>query len=446
MRVTVIGTGYVGLVSGVCLAHLGHHVTCVDLDKERVSTINKGNTPIAEPGLEDLLRAGLQNGRFSATTDLRSSIQTSNITMIAVGTPFGDGRIDLSFVLRAARDLGSALRETRDYHVAVIKSTVVPTTTESVVADAIAESSGKNIGVEIGLATNPEFLQEGFAVDNFLDPDRVVIGGVDERSTTMVADLYASFDCPIVLTTPSNAEMIKYTSNALLATLISFSNEIAGVCETIPGLDVETVMEGLHLDRRLSPLVNDQRIRPGILSYLKAGYGFGGSCLPKDVQALQSFAASHGVAAPLLAAVMSINESRAKTLVARARGIVGDLADRRIAVLGVAFKPGTDDTRDSPALRVIEELLDLKAHVHVFDPLAKVGPEYDGRVSTAESIEEAMTGASAAFLTTAWPEFVSADWRQLILLMQDAVIVDGRNALRNISWPADVRYLPIGRC
>lgn len=444
MRVTVIGTGYVGLVSGVCLAHVGHQVTCVDLDVKRVSAINSGETPIAEPRLAELLRAAILNGRFSATTDLRGAVTSGELTMIAVGTPFGEGRIDLRFVLQAARDVGSALRGTSDYHVVVMKSTVVPTTTETDVAAAIAESSGKTIGSEIGLATNPEFLQEGFAVDNFLDPDRIVIGGIDERSTSAVARLYESFDVPIVLTTPRNAELIKYASNALLATLISFSNELAGLCETIPGLDIETVMDGLHLDRRLSPIVDGERIRPGILSYLRAGYGFGGSCLPKDVQALRSFAASHQVAAPLLASVMSINESRAKSLVTRARDVIGEISGRKIAILGIAFKPGTDDTRDSPALRVIGELVRAEARVQVFDPLASLDPQISENVSAARSMEEALTDASGVFVTTAWPEFVSADWRQLVLKMRKAVIVDGRNSLRHISWPAGVQYLSIG--
>jgi UDPglucose 6-dehydrogenase/GDP-mannose 6-dehydrogenase len=438
MRVVVVGTGYVGLVTGVCLAKIGHSVTCVDVQAERVAQIGRGESPIHEPGLRELLQEQIANGSFRATTDLAGAVHGSEMTMIAVGTPFGEGQIDLSFVVRAAEEIGAALRPTSGYHVVVVKSTVVPTTTDTVVAAALQRASGKEIGAQIGLTTNPEFLQEGCAIENFLNPDRIVIGGYDERSLNAVAGLYATFGCPIVKTTLRNAELIKYASNALLATMISFSNELASLCEAVPGLDIETVMDGLHLDRRLTPAEN---VRLGILSYLRAGSGFGGSCLPKDVKALEAFAVANAVPTPLLHAVMDVNERRAKQLIVRTRAAVGDLTDRKIAVLGVAFKPGTDDTRDSPALRVIEELRDARADVRVYDPVATA----PAGVTCASSLVDAVRGASAVVIATAWPEFIHADWPRLLELMETPIVIDGRNALRAAHWPAGTRYISVGR-
>jgi UDPglucose 6-dehydrogenase/GDP-mannose 6-dehydrogenase len=443
MNVAVVGSGYVGLVTGVCLAKLGHSVICVDVNAERIAQISSGESPIVEPGLRELLQEQLQNGRFHVTTDLTTAVRSSALTMIAVGTPFGGEEIDLRYVIQASEDIGATLKEMREYHVVVVKSTVVPTTTDTIVAPALARASGKAIGEELGLAMNPEFLQEGSAVANFLDPDRIVIGGWDEQSAARVAELYAPFSCPIVTTSLRNAELIKYASNALLATMISFSNELASLCETLPGLDIEAIMDGLHLDRRLTPMHNGAPVRPGILSYLRAGSGFGGSCLPKDVRALEAFASSKGVSTSMLHAVMDVNGRRPKVLVDRLRALLGNLDGCKIAVLGVAFKPGTDDTRDSPALKLIDELLASGADVHVFDPVAAAPA--DRRVTSAGSLCEVVRNATAAVLATAWPEFVSADWPALLSQMARPMIVDGRNALRHVQWPAGTQYICVGR-
>src|SRR5690349_5522245 len=286
MRVAVIGTGYVGLVTGGCLADTGHDVTCVDAMPERVNAVNQCRPAFHEPGLPELLQRVVGNRKLHATDDVVSSVKNSEITILAVGTPCRDGDIDLSFIKAASESIGHGVREAGGYHVVVVKSTVVPGTTDTVVGKIVERVSGKKLG-DFGLCMNPEFLREGTAVDDFKDPDRIVIGQSDERAGQMLAKIYDSFDCPKIFTTLQNAEMTKYTSNALLATLISFSNEIATLCEATPGTDVEQVMDGLHLDRRLNCTVGGKRYSPSILSYLRAGCGFGGSCLPKDIAALQ---------------------------------------------------------------------------------------------------------------------------------------------------------------
>ncbi len=451
MRVAIVGSGYVGLTAAAGLASLGHEVRCVDVVPERVAAIGRGETPFYEPGLGDLLAAALARGNLVATTNLVDAVARSEITMITVGTPQGPSGIDLSFVEAAARGIGRALRDAPGYHVIVVKSTVVPGTTDSVVRPAIERESGREAG-EFGLCVNPEFLREGHAVADFLDPDRLVVGQWDQRSGEAMAQLYRAFDCPTVFTTLRNAEMIKYASNTFLATLVSFSNEIAALCEATPGADVQTVLRGLHLDRRLSPVVNGRRITPGILSYLWAGCGFGGSCLPKDVNALRAWARERLVDVPILDAVMTVNEQRPRTLVNLTEKAVGSLDGASIAVLGLAFKPGSDDVRKSPAFPVIRELRKRRATVRVFDPLLTAGPlspelveALGPGVEPCATGTETLRGADAAVLVTGWPEFAAWDWTEQGRLMRRAIVVDGRNALVDVRWPDWARYVPVGR-
>src|SRR5262249_31623239 len=311
MRVAIVGTGYVGLVTGTCLASLGHTVTCVDSDRARVDATARGGPPFQEPGLPELLRRALAEGRLSVTSVLDRAIAESDVSILAVGTPAREERIDLGAVTTAAGEIGRALRDVRHYHVVVVKSTVVPGTTDTVLREVLESASGRRVGA-FGLCMNPEFLREGSAVADFMNPDRIVIGACDARSAEAVGQLYERFTCPKLVTTPRNAEMIKYTANALLALLVSFSNELAGLCEAIPGLDESRVMAGVHLDRRLTPAGDGA---PEILTYLRAGIGFGGSCLPKDVDALRSFGAEQGVEMPLLDAVARVNRERPRRVV-----------------------------------------------------------------------------------------------------------------------------------
>jgi UDPglucose 6-dehydrogenase/GDP-mannose 6-dehydrogenase len=446
MHVTVVGTGYVGLVTGTCLASVGHQVRCVEILPDRVAAINRGEPGIHEPNLEHLLEEVLGGGRLRATTDLAGAVTASEVTLVAVGTPFVGEASDLSQVAAAAAEIGRALRGLRRYHVVAVKSTVLPGTTDTLVRTTLEMASGKGAG-EFGLCMNPEFLREGSAVDDFMDPDRIIVGQWDERSGRALAELYEPFDCPKTFTTLRNAELIKYAANALLATLISFSNEMAGLCESTPGTDVEVVMEGLHLDRRLSPVVANRRISPGILSYLKAGCGFGGSCLIKDVNALRAYARGRGATSHVLDAVMAVNSVRPAHLVGMVEEALGSLRDARVAVLGLAFKPGTGDVRDSPSLRIIEQLRTKGASVRVYDPVVykSATAALKQQLTFGSSPGEVLCDADAAVVATAWPEFSSWDWRTLCQVMRNKIIVDGRNALGLVVWPEGVTYLAVGR-
>ena len=440
MRIAVIGTGYVGLVTGTCLAHLDHDVTCVDSMPERVDAVNQGLPPFCEPELAELLREGIQAGRLRACADVAGTVAASDITILAVGTPSRGGEIDLSYLSAAAEEIGKGLRDAVGYPVVVVKSTVVPGTTDTMVRGILERVSGRRAG-SFGLCMNPEFLREGSAVADFMDPDRIVIGQWDDASGRALARVYCAFDCPKILTSLRNAEMIKYASNALLATLVSFSNEFASLCEATPGTDVEEVLNGLHLDRRLSPMHQGKRVTPGILDYLRAGCGFGGSCLPKDVSALRHFADKQGVTLRLLDAVSAVNSGRPAQLVALAEHAMGTLRGATVAVLGLAFKAGTDDLRDSSAMAVIRLLEEKGSIVRAYDPLITM---LDG-LHVCASAREAVEGADAAIVVTAWPEFAAFDWTALSASMRAPVLIDGRNALRDAVIPENATYLTIGR-
>jgi UDPglucose 6-dehydrogenase len=440
VRVSIIGTGYVGLVSGACLADRGHHVVCVDLDPAKVALIQNATAPIHEAGLPELLARTCGTNLF-ATTDLRTAVLESDLTLIAVGTPYSGERIDLTQIRSAASAIGSALRDKTGYHVVVVKSTVVPGTTRTVVVPLLEEASGKTAGVDFGVGMNPEFLSEGIAVADFMFPDRIVVGGVDPRSQDAIAALYESFpDVDVLRTTTDTAEMTKYAANALLATLISFSNEIGNLCEVL-GTDVVDVMRGVHLDKRFSPLLDDgTRVRPGMISYLAAGCGYGGSCFPKDVRALIAHGRGVGEPMALLGAVTSINErqpSRVTDLVRRGLERTGQtLAGARVTVLGIAFKPETDDVRESPALVVIDELLSAGAAVTAHDPIARVD---DQRIVWANSVPEAVRDADAVVLMTTWSEYAGLD--AYFAGSTEPLVVDARRFLDPRSYTS---YVGIG--
>jgi UDPglucose 6-dehydrogenase len=432
MRISVIGTGYVGLVSGVCLAETGHEVVCVDLDEAKVGMINRGQPPIYEQGLEELLQKNVQRGALRATSDLRQAVLETRLSLIAVGTPLKDDAIDLSYVREATRQIGCALAEKSDYHVVVVKSTVVPGTTDAVVIPVLEEASGKTAGADFGVGVNPEFLREGQAVEDFLCPDRLVLGGIDERTLCALEEVYSVFrHTDRVRTNNRTAETIKYTSNSLLATLISFSNEIANLCAAIGGVDALDVMRGVHLDKRISPIMPDgSRVAPALTTYLEGGCGFGGSCFPKDVRALVSRAADAGLTMPLLGSVLAVNERQPEQMLTRLRKHFPDLEGRRVAVLGLAFKPGTDDMRESPAIPIIRKLLDEGALIRAYDPIARREAEkiFPDGVLYCDRLEEAIRDSEAILVITRWnefsrlPELISAGEAQ-------PLVVDGRRML-----------------
>ena len=447
MNVSIIGGGYVGLVTGVCLAEIGHDVQCVDIDADKVRRINQGRPPIHEPGLAELLQRHAGKS-FRASTGLRSAVLSSDLTMLAVGTPFDGTKVDLSHVERAAQQVGAALADKSGYHLVVVKSTVVPGTTDEVVAPILATAAGKTIGEHVGLAVNPEFLSEGTAVWDFSHPDRIVLGG-DERGRATLRELYAPFQhAPTIETTTRGAEMIKYASNSLLATMISFSNEIGNLCARLGGIDAREVFRGVHLSQYLSTVEGNGSRRPApITAFLAAGCGFGGSCLPKDVSALAAHGQARGEAMPLLSSVLEINRGQPRRMIELLKRHIPNLEGRRVAVLGLAFKPDTDDVRESPALPLIQLLQAEGARVSAYDPVANGNARIalgQGQVGSAlelcDSLEDAVRTAEAILLVTAWNEF-----RALPEMLRSRacppLIVDGRRLLD----PAGVeRYEAIG--
>lgn len=409
MKISVIGTGYVGLVSGTCLAEKGHEVICVDVDASKVDRINRGEPPIYELGLEELLRANVGT-RLRATTDLREAVLQTDLSLIAVGTPFDGQEIDLTYIRTAATQIGEVLRDKPSYHVVVVKSTVVPGTTDDVVRPLLEEASGKTAGVDFGVGMNPEFLREGEAVQDFMQPDRIVLGGMDERTRDVLDEVYAPFGGVDKLrTTNRTAEMIKYTSNSLLATLISFSNEIGNLCATVGDIDVMDVMQGVHLDKRLSPILDGgNRIRPAFTTYLQSGCGFGGSCFPKDVRALIAYGRKAGLPMEMLDAVIRINQEQPAQVLRLLRKHYETLEGISVAVLGLAFKPGTDDVRESPALPIIRMLQQEGALIRAYDPIAQHEAEraLDGtNLTYCATLSEAVEDADAVVVLTSWSEF-----------------------------------------
>jgi UDPglucose 6-dehydrogenase len=438
MNISVIGTGYVGLVSGVCLAEKGHHVMCVDIDVEKVKMINHGEAPIHEKGLSELLKKNI-GSRFQATTELQSAVENSDVSIIAVGTPFDGDFIDLSYIRQVSKDLGRVLAEKDGYHVVVVKSTVVPGTTDQVVLPILEQESGKTAGSDFGVGMNPEFLREGEAVSDFMDPDRIVIGGFDEKTRNKMDEIYSVFDhVDIVRTNNKTAEMIKYTANSLLATLISFSNEIGNLCSSVGNVDVVDVMNGVHKDKRFSPILpNGDRVEPGFLSYLAAGCGFGGSCFPKDVKALIAHGKSNGSSMSILDAVIKTNEKQPERVISLLHKHFEDLKDKHISVLGLAFKPGTDDMRESPAIPIVNYLINAGSIVKAYDPVARHEAEKlfgTQKISYYDNLEEAVHEAEAIILLTGWNEF-----QELPKLIngrsRDPVFIDGRRMLSKDQFP-----------
>lgn len=433
MKLSIIGTGYVGLVTGACLAEKGHLVTCVDIDADRVTALNNGSSPIFEAGLNELLRMNVGR-RLTATSDLATAVRESDLTFISVGTPFNGKTIDLDAVLGAARQIGAALKHKDGYHVVVVKSTVVPGTTDQHVLPALEESSGKKAGIHFGLGMNPEFLSEGEAVHDFMHPDRIVLGGIDWLTISYLEEVYHGFaDAPRIHTNTRTAELIKYTSNALLATLISFSNEIANLGASLGNIDILEVMKGLHTSQYFRGRNRDGL--PPITSFLHPGCGFGGSCLPKDVKALIAHGQNLGASMSLLKSVIAVNERQPDQILRLLERRWPQLKGVRVAVLGLAFKPGTNDVRESPAFPIIRSLLSREAVVKTFDPIAM--REFrsampDERIAFCPSLADVMHETDAVVLVTPWPQFSDIP-AQLRRLSPEPLFVDGRRAYSTAS-------------
>lgn len=422
MKISVIGSGYVGSVTAACFAEAGHEIVCVDIDEKKVEQINAGIPPIYEEGLGDLLRK-YAGKKLIATIDYEFAVRETDISFICVGTPSAeDGSIDLSIVRAAATNIGEALAKKKGYHVVVVKNTVVPETTEKFVLPVLEEASEKTAGKDFGVAMNPEFLREGKAVHDFMHPDKIVIGAIDRKSWDLISELYRKFECEVIRTNPATAEMIKYANNSLLATKISFANEIGNICKKL-GIDTYEVMAAVGKDFRISP------------RFLNSGAGFGGSCFPKDVKALIGKAKAIGYSPILLESVIAVNEKQPLLMTEILIRKIGNLAGKKIAVLGLAFKNETDDIRESRAISVIAELLRLGAKISAYDPMAienmkRVFPtiEYSGKA------EDALKGADACLVMTEWDEFRQLESESEN--MKEKIVIDGRRVIeaKNIDY------------
>ena len=450
MKICIIGTGYVGLVTGISLAALGHKVICVDNDKHKISTINNGISPFYEPGLEAILKKLLRKNNLFATEDLEKSVKGSDIIIIAVGTPTGKGKIDLSFIKKASRQIGRAMLKTNKYQVVAVKSTVLPGVSEKIVKPMIEKYSKREVAKDFGLCMNPEFLREGSALEDALNPDRIIIGRIDDKSGKEFAKIYKKVSVPKLFTNLSTAEMTKYASNALFATLISYSNEIARISEKTEGVDVIDVWAGVHLDKRLNPFQGKIKIKPGVLSYIFSGCGFGGSCFPKDTKALLGFANDQGVQASLIKSVIDINNTQPHQLLILLKNVLGDdLREKRIAILGLSFKPNTDDIRESPSLQIIKKLLAEKVKLICHDPFVykSITPNslQDRSIVLAKNIKEAIINADAVIIITAWDEYIKLSPRFFKKYMKKPIVIDGRRIYDKSSFiNAGIIYKGIG--
>ncbi|MDB4347223.1 UDP-glucose/GDP-mannose dehydrogenase family protein [Bacteroidia bacterium] len=417
MKIAVVGTGYVGLVTGACLAEVGISVTCIDIDKIKIDNLKKGVIPIYEPGLEPIVKRNVENGRLQFSTSTKEGIVGANVAFIAVGTPPGqDGSADLSYVLSVAHEIGNHMN---GYGVIVTKSTV-PVGTAKKVKAAIQESlDNRGEKIPFDVASNPEFLKEGAAVNDFLKPDRIVVGVETEKAREIMKKLYTPFVLnghPIIIMDIPSAEMTKYAANSMLATKISFMNDIANLCEIV-GADVNLVRKGIGSD----PRIGNKFIYPGA--------GYGGSCFPKDVKALIKTGLQNGHRMEILESVESVNERQKLVLYHKLKKHFGDLNGKKIALWGLSFKPNTDDMREAPSLVVIEQILAEGGSVSAYDPVAAEEAKRDlgERIVYSDNAYDALVDADALVVITEWPEFRVPDWNKAKQLLKQNVIFDGRN-------------------
>jgi len=428
-KITVVGTGYVGLVTGACLADIGHRVICVDIDKNKIENLKKGIIPIYEPGLTEIVKKNFDNGNLEFTTETDKAVKDSEVVFIAVGTPsLPDGSVNLDYVKKAAEDIARAMN---GFKVIVDKSTV-PVGTGGVVGRTIA----KYYQGEFEVVSNPEFLKEGDAVGDFMKPDRIVIGFENKKAEEIMLSLYEKLDGERVLTSVKNAELIKYASNAYLATSISFINSVSSICEKV-GADVTEVSRGMRMDKRIGPF-----------AFLAAGVGYGGSCFPKDVKGMVQTANEYGVGFEILDSVESTNEAQKKSLLPKIQKLLGeDLHDKKIAIWGLAFKPETDDVRESPALTIIKQLQDRDVNIIAFDPIATENMRKEVEsLETAKDMYACLKNADCLVIITEWKQFKEADLNKIKSLLISPNIVDGRNIFKVEEMKKmGFNYISVGR-
>ncbi len=433
MNICVIGTGYVGLVTGTCFAEFGLHVTCVDNDREKIALLSRGISPIFEPGLEEMIKKNLREGRLIFTTEIDKAIENSLVIFIAVGTPSKkDGSVDMTYIDEVAKSIGENLN---GYKVIATKSTVPVGTGERIRKVIQQYSKGKKVSFDI--VSNPEFLREGSAIEDFMRPNRVVVGADSEQAIAIMKDLYRPLyliETPFVITNVETAEMIKYASNAFLATKISFINEIANICERV-GADVNVVAKGMGLDQRIGP------------KFLHAGPGYGGSCFPKDTLAIAKIAEKHGYRFEIVRAVMKVNQRQKELMVAKIKKAVGVLKGKTLGVLGLSFKPNTDDMREAPSITIIQALQREGAKIKAYDPQAmEAAKKIFKNIEYGRDAYEVAKGSDALIIVTEWNQFRNLDLKRLKNIMKTPIFLD----LRNIYDPEKMKemgfkYYGVGR-
>ena len=438
-RISIVGIGYVGLCTGVGFASKGYTVIAVDKDPERVASINKGIPPFHEPDLEELLQVAIKNGCLRVVLDTEQAITNTDITFITVGTPSNpDGSINLTQIKGSATEIGKALTKKDDYHLVVVKSTVVPGTTENTVKPLLEKHSNKTCGSDFGLCMNPEFLREGSAVHDAQHPDRIVIGESDKKSgdtlQTLYRELHHEESISTVRTNLPTAELIKYANNAFLATKISYINTLANICEKIPGTDIKTVAKGIGLDQRINP------------RFLKAGLGYGGSCFPKDVKAIIAFSNKLGYKPTMLESIHEVNENQAIKAVEKAKSKLNELNGKTVAILGLAFKPDTDDMREARSIPIINQLLHEGATVTAYDPVANSTAKsiFGNKINYASSALNCLKAADCCILVTEWNEFKQLKPEDFKQHMRQPILIDGRRIYNPTEYSKKLEFEAIG--
>ncbi|MGZ4870080.1 MAG: UDP-glucose dehydrogenase family protein [Halobacteriota archaeon] len=436
-RISIVGTGYVGLSTAACFASRGYDVIASTRNEDKVRIINAKRAPFHEPGLDEAVRTGIESGRLRAEINRSEAVRQTEVTFITVGTPEkADGTVDLRYVISASEDIGHALKRKKAYHLVVVKSTVTPGTVRGPFKAALEKSSGLVAGRDFGLCMNPEFLRQGSAIRDTLQPNRVVIGEYDKRSGRRLTDLFEGFyepGIPLLRMGLESAEMVKYASNTFLAMKISYANEMARICERVPGVDVSEVMAGVGRDERINP------------KFLNAWAGFGGSCLPKDTKALCKFAEAQGYSAPLLRATLAVNQAQASHVAQLALSALGERRDKKVALLGLSFKPDTDDLREAPSLKVARALLKAGAYVSAFDPVVKEvsQPGFEA-LEYPPSISECLAGAHCCVVLTEWKQFKELTPDDFIQFMATPTVIDARRIFDPNEFGNRLTFLAVG--
>ena len=446
MKIGVIGAGYVGLTTGICLASLKHEISIFDIDEEKLEQIRKKNLPFFEKGLQEILEKVISVGYLIPQNDVSKLVNATDGCFICVGTPTKNNSIDLTQITNSIKAIIESIKDNqkKNYKI-IIRSTMIPNTSKNVILPILNKELSK---LGFGLAVVPEFLREGNALDDFMNPDKIVIGSLDSDTKLFVKEIFSSFKdkCEFIETNLESSELIKYTNNAFFSMLISFANEIANISEKIPGVDPYKILKALISDKRITSKINKEKIIPSLESYLIPGCGFGGSCFPKDVQALLDYSNKNSIDTPLLKAILDINAERPNKMVLLAESILSTLKNKKVSILGLTFKPDTDDLRSSPALDAINILLKKDAKVFAFDPILKSRPDIiklpDG-CNVCYNLEDTLKNSDIAMVFTKWEEFKFLDSKLLKQFMNNPIIIDGRGFLEKEKFDVGA-YFKIG--